>query len=686
MFSMLSQCFLFIGLLLTVLTVLFLIIHISGCTSYLVNYSTQFSKPFLSHYDIYSITAILNKWAYMCFIFAFLMSLFSFIFTDLSVLLVVEHSHKALPLIYKLSGLWSNHEGSLLLWIFLTYPFIWFYINFINKQILYYKPNKYQNLLYLGALFVINSINGLFILFMIYSSNPAITTFLYFNEGAALSPTLQDPILAIHPPCIYIGYVGLIVPAILCGFYLLVLSILILRKQFTLLTTLLPQFIMYWQFQYKQVVSSWLFLTFGIGLGSWWAYYELGWGGWWFWDPVENMSLLPWLCLLLSIHICFRFYYLFTYLYLVLFALFFGICGTFLVRSGFFESVHSFALSTDRGFWLLCIVLSLFSFVCFVSLSIYVANNTKTKVSSNFVSTHMWIPWQMTTLVHIFVVCCVAMILIVIIGTITPGISWKLFSVGLSIGSNYYSDLLLPIFYVLLILLYIFTYEYTRNRYIYQLRLLIHLLTTLLTVSALCIYLMYIPYTVHELFILVPLFIICAIILLLWYICLILSLICLVFFTNTTYLNKYAISMFVSHFGFACFGLGTIIYGYGAFVYQNTINLNIHLQFNDICLYLLNYNYLFGATSIDGFGSISITNWVDQYSIFFPEKRYYTLQTFYSTKPYIITNIVGDFYLLLQEGQYLNGWDFKLLWNPGMSYIWVGLLCMVVSCILMLLR
>ena len=194
---------------------------------------------------------------------------YSFLVSDFSLNVVVNNSNTQLPIIYKITGVWGNHEGSILLWLLVMtfFGFLFSIQNIKNKDIK------------IKTLYVQNTLIFLIGLFIVLTSNPFERSFPQKIEGSDLNPLLQDPGLIIHPPLLYLGYVGFSIV------YSISLAVLLFKiKKDDFVNVLRP-----WVF------ASWTFLTLGIGLGSWWAYYELGWGGFWFWDPVENASLLPWL-------------------------------------------------------------------------------------------------------------------------------------------------------------------------------------------------------------------------------------------------------------------------------------------------------------------------------------------------------------------------------------------------------
>ena len=202
---------------------------------------------------------------------SFIALLFAFINSDFSNLAVYNNSHTTKPLFYKISGAWGNHEGSLLLWLLVLSMFI---------LIFFFKSKKLLNSFRFLTIFFQQIIITGFLLFIIFTSNPFQLIIPTPNEGLGLNPILQDPALAIHPPILYLGYVGC---SIIFSSSLAALVCRYVNKE--------------WASDLKKwTLISWIFLTIGIMLGSIWAYYELGWGGFWFWDPVENVSLMPWFC------------------------------------------------------------------------------------------------------------------------------------------------------------------------------------------------------------------------------------------------------------------------------------------------------------------------------------------------------------------------------------------------------
>jgi cytochrome c-type biogenesis protein CcmF len=257
---------------------------------------------------------------------------YSFVNNDFSVLYVARNSNSNLPLFYKVAALWGAHEGSLLLWISILS--IWsLAVAALSRQL----PASFSS----RVLGIMGLISGGFLLFTLWTSNPFERLMPAARDGADLNPVLQDFALAIHPPMLYTGYVGFSVAfAFACA---------------AMLEGKLDQTWAKWTRPWT--IFAWVFQTIGIALGSWWAYYELGWGGWWFWDPVENASFMPWLVGTALIHSLSvtekRGIFKSWTLLLAIFAFSLSLVGTFLVRSGVLVSVHSFATDPTRGLYIL---------------------------------------------------------------------------------------------------------------------------------------------------------------------------------------------------------------------------------------------------------------------------------------------------------------------------------------------
>ena len=345
---------------------------------------------------------------------SFISLIYSFIISDFSNETVYNNSHTTKPLFYKITGTWGNHEGSLLLWLLVLTGVL---LGFIFKS--RNEPNNYR---LLTTLFHQIIVIGFFV-FVLKTSNPFNEIFPVQTEGLGLNPILQDPALGIHPPILYLGYVG---TSIIFSAALASMISNYVNKSWA-------KNIKFW------ILFSWIFLTGGILLGSIWAYYELGWGGFWFWDPVENVSLMPWLSLTALLHciVTLEKRELFKKWTIVLCIITFALSmvGTFLVRSGILNSVHTFANDPSRGIYILTflLVLVLLSFVIF---TIY--------ENKNFIQKKEIFPLSKETAVLINNWFILYFLSVVLIGTIYPIFLDVIMDEQISVGPPFYNKLILP--------------------------------------------------------------------------------------------------------------------------------------------------------------------------------------------------------------------------------------------------
>ena len=347
-------------------------------------------------------------------IVSFLSLIISFINSDFSNETVFNNSHTTKPLFYKISGTWGNHEGSLLLWLLVLTLFIFLFLIKSREQ-----PKKYRILTLLFQQIIIIG----FFLFVLMTSNPFNYLFPIPNEGLGLNPILQDPALAIHPPILYLGYVG---TSIIFSSSLAAVTQNYVTKEW-------GQHIKKW------VLVSWIFLTIGIMLGSIWAYYELGWGGFWFWDPVENVSLMPWLTLTALLHcivVLERRASLTSWVVVLSITTFtLSMCGTFLVRSGILNSVHTFANDPARGIFILIFLFALIV----LSLGIFfIFHKENNKSSNNF----FWLSRETSILINNWFM--MYFLAVVLIGTVYPIFLDVISSEKISVGPPFYQKLIVP--------------------------------------------------------------------------------------------------------------------------------------------------------------------------------------------------------------------------------------------------
>ena len=333
---------------------------------------------------------------------------------NFSVAYIANHSNTALPTFYKISSIWSAHEGSMFLWIiFLAAWGYLFNTKVDNKEVLKSKSIGIISFILVG-----------FLSFLLLTSNP-FETILPFapSNGADINPVLQDPALAIHPPTLYLGYVGFVIP-FACAIAFLIQGNSDIKWE---------------ELARKWSVVAWIFLTIGITLGSWWAYYELGWGGYWFWDPVENVALMPWLAataFLHSLSVSIKSSNLRIWTILLSISVFsLSLFGTFIVRSGIIDSVHSFANDPERGLYLLAfigtiIIFSMFLFVLRFPI-IKSVGNIKSFSKESFISIN-----------NIFFG---SLVFSVMLGVTYPLIYEYLYDQKISVGAPFYNAIFIPI-------------------------------------------------------------------------------------------------------------------------------------------------------------------------------------------------------------------------------------------------
>ena len=376
----------------------------------LVSYFSLFFKN-----NIYSSNLVSRTYSHG-FLFlcaSFLIYVWLAITDNFSVQYIASHSNSELPLFYKISSIWSAHEGSMFLWIvFLSVWGFIFNIRIKNEQIL--KSN---------TIGVISLILVGFLLFLLVTSNPFATILpVAPQNGADINPVLQDPALAIHPPTLYLGYVGFVIP------FACAISFLINGD---------PE-IKWEKLIRKWSVLAWVFLTVGITLGSWWAYYELGWGGYWFWDPVENVALMPWLAATAFIHslsVSIKSSNLRIWTILLSISVFsLSLFGAFIVRSGIIDSVHAFANDPDRGLYLLGFI----SLIIITSISLFVARLSIIKPTGKIKRL------SKESFISINNIFFGALIFSVMLGVTYPLFYEYIFDQKISVGAPFYNAIFIP--------------------------------------------------------------------------------------------------------------------------------------------------------------------------------------------------------------------------------------------------
>ena len=572
---------------------------------------------------------------------SFLLLITSFITSDFSVKLVANNSHLLKPILYKVAGAWGNHEGSMLLWVLILTLYLFLF------QV---SSRHYPNVLVRNVVLVQLSIIALFLFYLLVLSNPFERLEFPPLNGQDLNPILQDVLLVAHPPVLYLGYLGLSIPfSIAIGF--------LLTNDHKINIVKLIRF---WS------LAPFIFLTLGILLGSIWAYYELGWGGWWFWDPVENVSLLPWLLNLALIHsvlILERRNSLLNWTILLsIMGFSFSMIGTFIVRSGLITSVHAFANDPSRGLFILLII-----FLAIISsLLIYV---TKRPYYDNFMklnlaSKELWIVVQNLILLVIAAV--------VFLGTIWPFIVEAIFDEQVSVGEPFYEVSLIPFVIIFAFMLPIASKIRWKGKNNYDVRRLLILIFISTSLSA-CTFI----WKDFNLLTFIGLF------LALW-ICLS-SILEFIFsfksqlsmidgLKRSLILNSRLIGRTCAHFGF-----GLLIFGVTAVTsweIEDIRNVEVGEKY-----YLKSYQIVFNGVDYSvekNFkkvsGSFEVFKNSKLVGTLLPEKRLYPSRNEVTTEASIKPTLFKDFYMVLGNKLDENAWVVRTYIKPFISFIWVGVI------------
>lgn len=576
-----------------------------------------------------------------------------FAVNDFSVQYVVNNSNSTLPLQYRLSAVWGSHEGSLLLWIWLLALWAVGVATFTRKM-----PEE--------AVARVLSVMGLisigFMVFIIFSSNPFNRTFPDFPaDGRELNPMLQDVGLIFHPPLLYMGYVGFSVA------FAFAIASLMTGK----LDTAWARWSRPW------TMAAWVFLTLGIVLGSWWAYYELGWGGWWFWDPVENASLMPWLAGTALIHSLAVTEKRSTFkAWTVLLAILaFSLCllGTFLVRSGILVSVHAFASDPTRGLYILAYLV----FVIGGSLLLYAFQGTKIKSLDNYQR------YSRETLLLLNNVMLMAFLSVVFLGTILPLIHKQIGLGSVSIGAPFFNQMFLILMVPFAFILGIGSLVKWRRDQISAIRTPV--MISLVMMIALGFGL---PYLVGNRITATSVMgvMMSAIIV-------ILSL--YEMHTRATHRHSFLTGIFKlsrSHWGmvFAHLGVAMTVFGI-AMSHNFSIEKDVRMREGD-SVQILDYNFTFkglkitdGANYQGGTAEIEITRNGKQEAILHAEKRFYNVSKMGMTEAAIDWGFSRDLYAALGEQLDDGSWGLRLYYKPFIRWIWLGGLFMALGGLLCML-
>ncbi len=568
---------------------------------------------------------------------SFLSLVWAFASNDFSVIYVVQHSNVLLPLAYRIGAVWGGHEGSLLLWVLLLSGWT-FSVGQLSKNL-----DEVMAARVIGILGLVSS--GL-LLFIIATSNPFERIFPAEVNGRDLNPLLQDPGLVFHPPMLYMGYVGFSV-----------------AFAFAIASLLSGKLDAAWaRWSRPWTIAAWVFLTLGIALGSWWAYYELGWGGWWFWDPVENASFMPWLvgtALLHSLTVTEKrgaFKNWTVLLAIITFSL--SLLGTFLVRSGVLTSVHAFATDPRRGVFilvLLCLVVG-------SSLILYAVKTPRTTLGGmfNLISRETFI-----LLGNVFLVVACASVLL---GTIYPLLLDALNLGKISVGPPYFNSVFVPIISPVLLLMGIGPLAKWKNSSTSEIIQKLWGAAISSVVAAILI-----PIVMGEFNFLAGV----GFFLSFWLIGSITHQIIRRLKIDKPPRSYWA--MQTAHLGIAVFVIGVTMVG----SYQQ--EKDVRMEPGDVVTVGGYEIKLLGIQKVDGpnydaiRGSFDVTKNTQKITTLFPEKRSYFSSSMPMTEAAIDVGVTRDIYIALGDALEGSAWAVRVYYKPFVDWIWGGCLLMALG-------
>ena len=565
---------------------------------------------------------------------------YAFAVNDFTVQYVVNNSNSNLPLRYRLSAVWGSHEGSLLLWI-------WLLTLWSTAVAWFSKPLPQEAVSRVLGIMGIVSVG--FLLFVLFTSNPFDRTFPNFPvDGRELNPLLQDVGLIFHPPLLYMGYVGF--------------SVAFAFSIASLMTGKLDTAWARWSRPWT--MAAWVFLTLGIVLGSWWAYYELGWGGWWFWDPVENASLMPWLAgtaLLHSLSVTEK-RGSFKAWTVLLAIMAFSLCllGTFLVRSGILVSVHAFASDPTRGLYILVYLIVVIG----GSLGLYAVKGGQIRSRDN---AERYSRETMLLLNNILLMTALA---VVFLGTLLPLVHKQLGLGSISIGAPFFDQMFLIIMTPFALLLGVGPLVKWRRDQFSSIRMPVVISVILMVIAGFVL-----PFWLQDkLTVSSVLGTMMAVIIAL------LSLYELQqrvthrsgFFPGLTKLSRSHWGMFLAHLGVAMTVWGI------AFSQNYSVERDVRMNVGD-SVEIAGYEYKFqGISNADGpnyaggKAQVDILKNGKTEATLFAEKRFYTVSKMTMTEAAIDWGLTRDLYVALGESLGDGSWALRLYYKPFIRWIWLG--------------
>ncbi|WP_334053964.1 heme lyase CcmF/NrfE family subunit [Pasteurella multocida] len=593
-----------------------------------------------NHIQLMSLARPMTYGLFISLTMAFVALFYLFAVNDFSVQYIVNNSNTNLPLHYRLSAVWGSHEGSLLLWIWLLT--LW------GAAVAWFSKQLPQEAV-ARVLGIMGIISIGFLIFVLFTSNPFDRTFPDFPvDGKELNPLLQDVGLIFHPPLLYMGYVGFSVA------FAFAIASLMTGK----LDTAWARWSRPW------TMAAWVFLTLGIVLGSWWAYYELGWGGWWFWDPVENASLMPWIAgtaLLHSLAVTEK-RGSFKAWTVLLAILAFSLCllGTFLVRSGILVSVHAFASDPTRGLYILAYLVVVIG----GSLVLYAYKGSQIRSRENAER------YSRETALLLNNILLMSALSVVLLGTLLPLVHKQLGLGTISVGAPFFDQMFLIIMVPFSLLLGVGPLiKWRRDEFSAIRKPVILSLIVMLVAGFALPYLLQDQLTVSAVLgTMMAVFIV------------LLSVYELqqrathrsAFWSGLTKLSR-------SHWGMVLAHLGVAMSVWGIAFSQNySIERDVRMNVGD-SVQIADYQFTFqgiteanGPNYLGGKAQVDIRRNGQVEAILFAEKRFYTVSKMTMTEAAIDWGFTRDIYVALGENLGQDAWALRLYYKPFIRWIWFG--------------
>ena len=555
---------------------------------------------------------------------------YSFATDDFTLEYVAAHSNSQLPTFFKVAATWGGHEGSILFWLFTLSLWLVAFAFFSRKND---RTFSAQTLSLLGLICL-----G-FAIFILFYSNPFGRAFPAPAEGRDLNPMLQDIGLIFHPPLLYVGYVGFAVN------FAMSISALIFNRSAQAIARAMRAW----------VLISWLFLTLGIVLGAWWAYYELGWGGWWFWDPVENASLMPWLLGLALLHSLMvtekqgAFSYWTTLFSLLAFA--FSVLGTFIVRSGALTSVHAFALDSSRGYVLLLI----FFLLTVGSLSLFAlrTNTNESAVKFPLIS-------KTGAILGLNIVLAVATVS-TFLGTFYPMLFQAMSWGSISVGAPYFNSIFLPLLTLVLFAmagtLCLNWFQSDKKRFFKRLLLLIP--------AAVIAYGMIWNALQNDGALRFHFFAYVLLTLAIW-------VLFVTLWQNWAKVRLAYFGMILAHCGVAIATMGAVMSSYFGSELGIRLAPQQSQQLGQFEFHYDRFSNEIGPNFTAEVAFFSVSKQGKPYADIVPERRYYDVRTMTMSEVGLDAGFWGDLYIVMGDNLGKGEFTFRLHYKPLIRWLWLG--------------